>query len=107
MSHPGGAGGGLGATQDHGEYRSGLVLGDVVCRLAGDEFCVIACARIVDTATMLARLDAALDAVNTGVAYRLGYSVGIAALDPARHATFDDWLASADAGMYDHKRRGR
>jgi diguanylate cyclase (GGDEF)-like protein len=86
-----------------GAFRSG----DVVCRLAGDEFCVIARARIVDTATMLARLDAALDLVNAQAAYRLGYSVGIAALDPARHVTFDDWLASADAGMYDHKRRVR
>jgi len=91
------------ATAMRGAFRSG----DVVSRLSGDEFCVIARTHVVDVPRMLARLDAALDVLNAQAAYRLGYSVGIAALDPARHATFDDWLASADAGIYDHKRRVR
>lgn len=105
-------------THGHGAGDAALVLfakalrgafrsGDVVSRLSGDEFCVIARTHVVDVPRMLTRLDVALDVLNAKAAYRLGYSVGIAALDPARHATFDDWLASADAGMYDHKRRVR
>ena len=79
---------------------------DIVARMGGDEFVVLA----TDTSAagaevMVRRLQSNLQALNADPARSapLSISVGVAVYDPAAPATLDELLARADAGMYRQK----
>jgi diguanylate cyclase (GGDEF)-like protein/PAS domain S-box-containing protein len=81
---------------------------DVVARLGGDEFVVLVTdSSVVREKDLLARLSGRLDALNThaGQDYRLGFSTGVAAFDPAAPESLEDLLSEADSRMYLDKRR--
>jgi diguanylate cyclase (GGDEF)-like protein/PAS domain S-box-containing protein len=84
---------------------------DSVCRLAGDEFVVIASgAKAHDTCERIAGAMCASLARPFhlgGHTVRIGTSVGIAICPAYAVTTSEQLLASADAAMYDAKRRGR
>jgi diguanylate cyclase (GGDEF)-like protein len=78
---------------------------DVVCRLGGDEFCVLmAEAPASEASAPLERLDAALSQASEGRPFRIAYSVGVIPLDPQRHGTIASVLDCADKQMYREKR---
>ena len=84
-------------------FRSSDVLG----RLGGDEFTILAA---VDPdggrEKLLARLQAKFDNYNAlrVSPYELSISVGVAQLDPETSESMEDLLAAADAAMYENKR---
>lgn len=75
---------------------------DVIARVGGDEFVVLAqadCALIAEIlACFTSRLQEHLG--NLGVPFTIHYSVGMAQYDPQRHADFSSLLADADLAMY-------
>lgn len=80
---------------------------DLVARVGGDEFAVLAPASSDEPAEMLtARVRQGLDAFNLAAAepYRLRASLGMASCQTADGLTLDDLLAMADAAMYRDKR---
>ncbi|EJL93323.1 diguanylate cyclase (GGDEF) domain-containing protein [Herbaspirillum sp. CF444] len=83
---------------------------DVIGRLGGDEFAVFLTNTAgQETATVLAHLDAAINEYNHAGkrGYDLLYSVGFVEYNPAMHDTIGDLMNSADALMYQHKKRRR
>lgn len=83
---------------------------DVVGRLGGDEFAVfLVNTGLAETDTVLRNLAQAIDDHNrtSKRGYDLLYSVGAVAYDPAGHDTIADLMNSADALMYQHKKRRR
>jgi two-component system, cell cycle response regulator len=84
---------------------------DVLCRVGGEEFAVVARSTTAASALVLAdRLRARI--AGAPIAYRehvlpVTTSVGIAQFDPARHATADLLLRSADDALYSAKGAGR
>ncbi|WP_423822556.1 EAL domain-containing protein [Salinisphaera sp. SPP-AMP-43] len=83
---------------------------DVLARLGGDEFAAIVHAREAEGARVVAdkfiRSIQALEFVYDGRTYRVGLSVGIAALDAALDAP-EASLAQADSALYAAKEAGR
>ena len=82
---------------------------DILARLGGDEFAALAIdAHQADEFTVRARLEQALDDVNSGTdrLYPLGFSIGIAS-STSEAATVESLLERADALMYEEKRRHR
>ncbi len=80
---------------------------DIVARISGDEFAVLAYPTVAGGAgRLLARLQAELDRINAqaGHAVTLGFSAGFAMWSPARPASLDELLAAADSQMYVDKR---
>lgn len=84
---------------------------DTVCRLAGDEFVVIASgAKAQDTCE---RIAGAMCATLSqpfhlrGQTVRIGTSVGVVVCPAYAQVTPEQLLANADTAMYDAKRRGR
>ena len=81
---------------------------DVVSRLGGDKFAVLAIGVADDgPRSILRRLAKALDAYN-GVPdrrFRLSFSLGFAAIDPGDGSSLDHLLAEADRDLYGKKRR--
>jgi two-component system, cell cycle response regulator len=84
---------------------------DVLCRVGGEEFAVVARSTTAESALVLGdRLRARI--AGTRVTYRehviaVTTSIGIAEFDAARHATPELLLRAADAALYRAKRTGR
>jgi diguanylate cyclase (GGDEF)-like protein len=80
---------------------------DVIARMGGDEFTVLAMGTPeINSATLAARLQRQLDAHNATVnrLFRLSMSVGIVCYEPEISSTIDDLVARADEAMYVNKR---
>lgn len=80
---------------------------DLIARISGDEFAVLATASSpVEIERMLRRFQAAVDDFNAQnrLEYRLGFSAGSVDYDPERHASIGDILNEADTLMYAQKR---
>ena len=79
---------------------------DVIARLSGDEFAVLANEAGPDSEReILRRLKASLDLESSGERrYRLSISVGVARFDPRNPNTLDELLHVADRAMYQAKR---
>ena len=81
---------------------------DVIARIGGDEFAVLAFAATEAlAASFTRRLQTMVDTVNAtpGRRYRLAISLGLAHYDPLNPRRVEDVLAQADAAMYEHKRK--
>ena len=81
---------------------------DIVARIAGDEFVVLAIETDGFPAEILiARLQGNLEARNArgDLRYKLSLSTGIARYDPEHPCSLDDLLTQADRAMYEQKRR--
>lgn len=83
---------------------------DILARMGGDEFVVLA-ADSPRTArdSVIARLRAELRERNErdGFPYALSFSIGVAHFDPMRPPSIEALLATADAMLYEQKRRRR
>jgi len=80
---------------------------DIVARIGGDEFVVLAIETDGFPAEILAtRLQGNLEARNArgDLRYKLSLSVGLARYDPERPCSIDDLLTQADRAMYEKKR---
>lgn len=79
---------------------------DVVARLAGDEFAVLALeAACENRKVILRRLDENLSASSSGESrYKLSLSIGVARFDPDRPAPLAKLVSMADDAMYEQKR---
>jgi diguanylate cyclase (GGDEF)-like protein len=80
---------------------------DVVARLAGDEFAVLAIeATGHSEATIKARLFEYLKSTNTEQSrYEISLSLGVARFDPRNRTSIGELMAKADRSMYEQKRR--
>jgi diguanylate cyclase (GGDEF)-like protein len=80
---------------------------DLVARMGGDEFVVLAAAPATSLAVLIDRLEAAVgDANRTGLLpTKISYSVGYAELLPGTSGDLERLLAAADAHMYAEKSR--
>jgi diguanylate cyclase (GGDEF)-like protein len=78
---------------------------DVVARMGGDEFVVLA-ADTGSSQAIVDRLARSLDQHNAAATrpYRLSFSVGVARFDPAAPPSIEELLATADAMLYEQKR---
>jgi len=81
---------------------------DIICRMGGDEFAVLA----IDTTNttrevLMKRLDTILEACNRrqGSKYQLSMSVGVVHYDPGNPSSIDELMAQADVLMYEEKRK--
>ncbi len=91
-------------------FRSTFREADIVGRIGGDEFAVLAVgAEPVSSREILARLQRQLDGRNIGdgPGFQITLSVGVVECRPDEPIAFDDMLAEADARMYEHKRSKR
>lgn len=83
---------------------------DILARVGGDEFAVLALEASGEDAEMLVeRLRAGVAAFNEkgGEPFSLSISVGISRYEDASRIRLDELLARADAAMYEEKRRKR
>jgi diguanylate cyclase (GGDEF)-like protein len=90
--------------------RTALRESDVIGRLGGDEFvALLTNADSTETQEVTQRLTQLLDARNEEAqrGYRIRYSVGQTAYDPAHHGSIAELLAAADAAMYSHKQASK
>jgi len=86
----------------HANFRSS----DIVARVGGDEFAVVAREGRTNLVTAITRLDIATAAANRtpGIPYRISYSMGEATYEPGSKDSFVELVQRADAMMYDRKR---
>lgn len=82
---------------------------DIVARLGGDEFVVLFTYCSEGVGALHQRLQKAVDGHNAGVPAErgIGYSLGTVTIDPASSRGIHEWLAEADALMYQRKRERR
>ncbi|MDQ6718128.1 MAG: sensor domain-containing diguanylate cyclase [Gemmatimonadota bacterium] len=82
---------------------------DVVARIGGDEFAILALDNDASKAPIvLSRLQAQVDAFNNGDhRYKISLSAGIACFTPEIPIDVQELLRTADEKMYEHKRRTR
>lgn len=81
---------------------------DVIGRIGGDEFAVLAMrSRGLGEKSLLARIEDGVAAfrVKGHARLRLSVSMGLVAVDPQKYQQLDDFLAHADFLMYQQKRR--
>ena len=81
---------------------------DVIARIGGDEFAILAIEARQDSADALAaRIQEKLRDHNAQKLrrYKLSLSLGVAALDPQRTSSLEELMAQADAALYTHKRQ--
>jgi len=82
---------------------------DVVARVGGDEFAVLAIEASQDSGEILkARLDEKLKNHNeqTAVKFRISFSYGVVSFDPSHPCSLEELMTSADRAMYAKKRSG-
>ncbi|MFH1437735.1 MAG: diguanylate cyclase, partial [Pseudomonadota bacterium] len=87
--------------------RSTFRRSDIIARVGGDEFVVLAVEARRDCGELLqGRLQQAVDAFNdrAGRPYGLSLSVGVAKYDPAAPGDIDELMAQAGKAMYQDKR---
>jgi len=79
---------------------------DIVARVGGDEFAVVAHSTSAQTDTALTRVNQAVTTLNNqpGRLYTIAYSVGTASTAPPNRESFDALVARADGLMYENKR---
>lgn len=79
---------------------------DVIARLAGDEFAVLALeAACENREVILPRLEENLGSSSIDeTRYRLSLSVGMARFDPKRPVSLGKLISTADEAMYEHKK---
>lgn len=82
---------------------------DIVARLGGDEFCVFGILDDAEVAAPKVRLAAGLASFNRdhGGARQLSASIGAFSFDAGTEGSLADFMARADAAMYDEKRARR
>ena len=82
---------------------------DIIARLSGDEFVVLAQVASDHTQeVLLRRLEKNLKKVNASeLRYELSLCVGVAEFDPKRAVALGELLAQADKAMYEKKRRAQ
>jgi diguanylate cyclase (GGDEF)-like protein/PAS domain S-box-containing protein len=85
--------------------RSTTRAADIVARIGGDEFAVVAINTTPDDAARLAGRVRKAAQARPSVEGCLSLSVGIASLTPGAEQTIDDLLDVADRAMYEDKRR--
>ena len=81
---------------------------DIVARFGGDEFVVLLIDASVDlTKEIIARFRRSLEAYNDTAdrGYRISFSDGVVAMDPARDYSIQTLLSQADTLMYEAKRK--
>ena len=78
---------------------------DLIARLGGDEFAVVS--RQSDLGSALLRLDDEIEAENRAgkKPYRISYSVGEVSITPTDSESFAEFVARADAAMYETKQQ--
>jgi len=86
--------------------RANFRSSDIVARVGGDEFAIVARDGRKDLMAALMRLDAATAAANAvpGTPYRISYSMGEAIHERGSKESFVDLVERADATMYERKR---
>jgi diguanylate cyclase (GGDEF)-like protein len=82
---------------------------DVVARIGGDEFVVLAMeASSQGQEVILRRIQKALERANTEESrFRLSVSVGVARFDPKHPVSLGELMLQADKAMYEEKRKRR
>jgi diguanylate cyclase (GGDEF)-like protein len=82
---------------------------DIVARMGGDEFCVLASEPEGDSAMVRTRIVEAFDEFNGAGErpYRLSASVGLLNIGPADEAMLEELLVRADELMYQEKRASK
>ena len=79
---------------------------DIIARIAGDEFVVLAIeTNGVPAEVLITRLQQSLEARNArrDRHYKLSLSVGLARYDPEHPCSIDELVAQADRAMYERK----
>lgn len=89
-----------------GVLQNSFRAADVLARIGGDEFAVLAVVPPGDVVTILKRLGWHMHKFNatSGLPYTLSMSIGTARFDPERHPTLESLVKDADASMYKLKR---
>jgi len=89
--------------------RASIRESDVVGRVGGDEFVILAEDDTGVTQDLVARLRRRLELANakTGRPFRLSLSIGAVDWEPGEQATLQELIERADQCMYDDKRAGR
>ncbi len=91
-------------------FRETFRESDIIARIAGDEFAVLAVETDKFSSDILAtRLQENLEARNArkGRRYKLSLSTGLARYDPKHPCSIDELLARADKAMYEQKQRSQ
>ena len=81
---------------------------DVMARIGGDEFAVLAMrSKGAGERPLLARLEKGIRAfrLNKASRFRLSVSIGVVRVEPRKYSLLDDFLAHADFLMYQQKRK--
>jgi diguanylate cyclase (GGDEF)-like protein/PAS domain S-box-containing protein len=88
--------------------RTTLRESDVIGRIGGDEFAVLAMrSKALGERTLLARIEEGIQAyhITDYPRLRISVSMGLVRVDPQKYQQLDDFLAHADFLMYQEKRR--
>ena len=88
-------------------FRETFRESDIIARIAGDEFVVLAIeTNGVPAEILITRLQQSLEVRNARKErrYKLSLSVGLARYDPELPCSIDELLARADRAMYEKKR---
>lgn len=82
---------------------------DIIGRIGGDEFAILAIDTADEVRNTVARLQETIDSHNQSAArrYRLALSVGSACFDPDAPSSLDELIAIADNQMYEEKKTKR
>jgi diguanylate cyclase (GGDEF)-like protein len=89
--------------------RASTRAGDIAGRLGGEEFALILPRTTLDRARAIAQR-IRTDAQALTVAYdnqRIGFTVSLGMSEAPQHTTLDQWIARADAALYQAKQQGR